>query len=186
MLVETTSPTTEAWTVTSGYDLVTGLGSVNIANLAISWGTVNTVATTTDLTLTVPTGTTHGAGENVPVTITVTPKSGTATGDASLIAKFSDGTTQGLDQFTLSSGTVSGTTNSLPGGMNYQVYAHYAGDGTNAPSDSAAVTVSVGKESSQTFIVVPTFDSSGNQLAGNATAVPYGSNYIIRTYVLRQ
>lgn len=183
VLVETTNPTTEAWTVTSGYDLVTGLGSVNIASLVTSWSTANTVPTTTTLTLAVPAGTTHGAAENVPVTITVSAKSGTATGGVSLIAKFSDGTTQGLDEFTLSAGTVSATTNSLPGGTNYEVYAHYAGDGANAPSDSAAVTVSVGQESSQTFILVPTFDSSGNQTNVNASTMTYGSNFVIRAYV---
>ena len=184
VLVEPTSATTEAWTVTAGYDLAAGLGSVNINNLATSWGTVNTVPTTTTLTLSPMTGITHGTNENVTVNITVTPKSGTATGDVSLIAKFADGTTQGLDQFTLASGAVTNAkTNSLPGGTSYQVYAHYAGDGTNAPSDSAAVTVSVGQESSQAFIVIPSFDSSGNLLNGNATSVPYGSNYIIRMYV---
>jgi hypothetical protein len=184
VLVETTSPTTEAYTVTPGYDLATGLGSVNIANLATNWGNANTVSTSTTLTLTVPSGTTHGTSENVPVTITVTPKSGTATGIVSLIAKFSNRTTQGLDQFTLSNGTVSSATNSLPGGTNYQVYAHYAGDGTNAPSDSTAVTVSVGKEASQTFIVVPTFSSKGGNIVnGNATTFVYGTPYSIQTYV---
>ena len=34
VLVETGSPTTEAWTVGAGYDQVTGLGSVNVNNLA--------------------------------------------------------------------------------------------------------------------------------------------------------
>lgn len=185
VLVETASPTTEAWTVTAGYDLVTGLGSVNINNLATNWGTVNTVATTTSLTLTPPAGgITHGINENVSVNIAVTPTSGTATGDVSLIAKFSNGITQGLDKFTLSAGKVSGTTSSLPGGTNYQVYAHYAGDGTNAPSDSSPVTVSVAQESSQTFIVVPTFSSTGGTVRnGNATSFVYGTPYSIRMYV---
>src|SRR5208283_2618358 len=59
VLVEPTSATTEAWTATAGYDLTTGLGSVNVNNLATNWGTVNTVATTTTLTLNPPTGITH-------------------------------------------------------------------------------------------------------------------------------
>jgi len=185
VLVEAASPTTEAWTVTAGYDLVTGLGSVNINNLATNWGSVNTVATTTTLTLTPPaSGITHGNNENVGVSITVTPMSGTATGDVSLIAKLSSGATQGLDEFTLSAGNVSGTTSSLPGGTNYQVYAHYAGDGTNATSDSSPVTVSVAQESSQTFIVAPTFNSTGGTvLNGNATSFVYGTPYSIRMYV---
>jgi hypothetical protein len=184
VLVEPTSATTEAWTVTAGYDMVTGLGSVNVNNLATKWGTVSTVPTTTTLTLSSTTGITHGTNENVTVNITVTPKSGTATGDVSLMAKFADGTTRGLEQFTLgANGSVSGTTNSLPGGTNYTVTAHYAGDGTNAPSDSTSLQVTVTPETSQTFMVVPTFDSSGNQTNGNATSAPFGSNYFVRMYV---
>ena len=183
VLVEPSSAKTEAWTVTAGYDTVTGLGSVNANNLVTKWGSVSTVSTTTTMTLSPTTGITHGTGENVTANITVTPTSGTATGDVSLIAKFANGTTQGLDQFTLTSGKVTNAAeNSLPGGS-YTVIAHYAGDGTNAPSDSAPVTVSVARESSQTFIVIPTFDPSGNQTNGNATSVPYGTDYIIRMYV---
>lgn len=184
VLVDPAHTTSEAWTAAAGYDMATGLGTVNVNNLATQWGTVSTVATTTTLTLTPSTGITHGTGENVSVNINVKPASGTAAGNVSLIAKFSDGSTQGLDQFALdSNGNVNGTTSSLPGGTNYQVFAHYAGDGTNAPSDSTLKTVSVAPESSQTFIVIPSFDGSGNLLNGNATSVVYGSNYIIRMYV---
>jgi hypothetical protein len=136
------------------------------------------------------TGITHGTNEKVGVNVTVTPTSGTATGDVALMAKFADGTTQGLDQFTLSGGKVTnGTTNNLPGSPNgqpYQVYAHYTGDGTNAPSDSASVPVTVAPENSQTFIVVPSFDSNGSLVSGNARLVSYGSRYILRMYVTDQ
>ncbi len=183
VLVEPASLTTEAWTVAPGYDMVTGLGSVNINNLATDWGTVSTVPTATTLTLSPTTGITHGTSQSVTVNITVTAKSGTATGDVSLIANLTGGKTQGLDQFTLgTNGSFSGTTQSLPGGT-YSVTAHYAGDGTNAPSDSTGVQVTVTPETSQTFMVIPTFDSSGNQTNGNATSVPFGSNYYIRMYV---
>jgi subtilase family serine protease len=188
VLVEPANSAIEAWTATAGYDLTTGLGSVNVNNLATQWGTVNTVATTTTLTLSPTTGITHGTAENVTVNITVTPTTGTATGDVSLIATIAGpngSTSQGLNQYTLNSTgkVVNATTDSLPGGTAYQVYAHYAGDGTNAPSDSVPVTVTVGKETSQTFIVLPTFNSSGTQTSGNTTSVAYGSNYIIQMYV---
>ena len=181
VLVKPGSTTTEAWTAGAGYDMATGLGSVNAKNLATQWATVNRVATSTTLALSPVTNITHGLNEKVTVNINMTPTS--ATGSVSLIAKFTDGTTQGLDQFTLVSGkVVNGTTSSLPGGT-YTVTAHYAGDGTNAPSDSTAVNVTVAPENSKTFIVVPSFDASGNLPNGNATSVPYGSNYIIRMYV---
>ena len=185
VLVDASHTTTEAWTAAAGYDMATGLGSLNVNNLATNWGSVSTIGTTTTLSLSPTTGITHGTNENVSVTVNVTPKSGTAVpaGDVSLIATLADGSTWGLDQFTLSNGSISGVkTQSLPGGT-YKVYAHYAGDGINAPSDSTPVQVTVGKESSQTFIVIPSFDAQGNQTNGNATSVVYGSDYIIRMYV---
>ncbi len=185
VLVDPSHPTTEAWTATANYDMTTGLGTVNANNLATNWGSVSTIPTTTTLALSPTTAITHGTGENVTVGITVKTITGTGVpaGDVSLIATFPDGTTHGFDHFTLTSGAVSGAkTQSLPGGT-YTVSAHYTGDGTNAPSDSTPVQVTVGKESSQTFVVVPTFDSQGNLLNGNATSVVYGSRYILRMYV---
>ena len=185
VLVDPSHTTTEAWTATAGYDMTSGLGTVNANNLATNWGSVSTIPTTTTLTLSPTTGITHGTGENVAVGINVKPNTGTAVpaGQVSLIATFPDGTTQGFDHFTLVSGAVSSVnTQSLPGGT-YNVSAHYAGDGINAPSDSSPVSVTVGQEGSQTFIVVPSFDSQGNLVNGNATSVTYGSRYIIRMYV---
>jgi len=185
VLVDPSHTTTEAWTATAGYDMTTGLGTVNANNLATNWGSTSTIPTTTTLTLSPTTGITHGTAENVTVGITVKPNIGTAVpaGDVALIATFPDGTIQGFDQFTLANGAVtSAKAQSLPGGT-YNVSAHYAGDGTNAPSDSAPVQVTVATEPSQTFIVIPTYDSQGNLLNGNATSVTYGSNYIFRMYV---
>src|SRR5271166_237888 len=179
--------TTEAWKAGTGYDMASGLGSLNINNLISSWGTVSSVATSTTLTLSPTTGIPHGSSENVTATISVTPQSGTAkaTGTVSLLAQPSAGLTVSVSEFTLgANGSVSGTTTNLPGGTNYQVYAHYSGDGTNAPSDSTPVSVTVAQESSKTFIVVPTFSSTtGNQTSGNATSLTYGSLYIVRVYV---
>lgn len=178
VLVDPSHTTTEAWTAAAGYDMTTGLGTVNASNLATNWGTVSTVPTSTALTLAPATGISHGANENVSVNINVTPKSGTATGDVSLIANV-NGPTEGLAQFTLgANGAVSTTTQSLPGGT-YTVTAHYAGDGTNAPSDSNAVSVTVGSESSKTFANLVTFDINGNPTSFSANGSTYGSGYAI-------
>jgi subtilase family serine protease len=188
VLVDPAHTTIEAWTAIAGYDMTTGLGSVNVTNLATAWGTASSVGTTTTLTLSPTTGIKHGSSENVGVNVTVTANTGTGTptGDVSLIASFAGPppTTQGLDHFTLSStgAVTNATTQSLPGGT-YNVTAHYAGDGTNAPSDSSAVQVTVAAENSQTFIVVPTFDSTGNLVSGNAATMTYGTPAIIRMYV---
>ena len=172
-----------AWNAGTGYDLATGLGSLNVGNLATNWGSVASVQTSTTLTLSPATGITHGS-ENVTATISVTPKSGTATGTVSLMAQPSMGTAVSAGEFTLgANGNVSGTTTSLPGGTNYAVYAHYSGDGINAPSDSAPVSVTVAQENSNIFVVIPLFDPSGNLLNGNATSWTYGARYFLRMYV---
>jgi subtilase family serine protease len=126
----------------AGYDLATGLGSVNATNLVNNWGTARSSASTIALTLSPTTNILQGAP--VKVSITVAPKSGagTPTGDVSLIADFGAGSQQGIGSFTLGAGSVSGKTSLLPGG-NYNVSAHYEGDGTFLPSDSTPVAVSV-------------------------------------------
>jgi hypothetical protein len=182
------NPSTMAWNVAGGYDMASGLGSLNIGNLIAAWGSASSVPTTTTLTLNPSTGLTHGSS-TATVTINVTAKSGTATGTVSLLALLPaqpSGTTPfSIGAFTLgTNGKATGSTQNLPGGTNYQVYAHYSGDGINAPSDSAAVPVTVAQEASKTFIVVPTFDpASGNETSPNATTVNYGSLYIVRVYV---
>jgi hypothetical protein len=185
VLDDPNNPGTMAWNAGVGYDRATGLGSLNVGHLITSWATVASVPTTTTLTLSPLTGITHGSTENVSVTISVRPQSGTAKGTVSLLAQPTTGATFSVGEFTLGpNGSVSGTTTNLPGGNNYAVYAHYSGDGINAPSDSASTLVSVTPESSKTFIVVPTFDpNTGNQVNGNATSVTYGNLYIIRVYV---
>jgi subtilase family serine protease len=179
VLVDTTK--NEAWVVGAGYDMATGLGSLNVQNLAQNWASVSTVPTTTTLALTPTTGITHGTAENVGVAITVTPAN--ATGVVALVANMPDGSTRGVDSFSLVNGATRGTkTQNLPGGT-YTVTAHYTGDGTNAPSDSTSVSVTVTPETSQTFIVIPTFQPSGALINGNANTVTYGGSYIIRMYV---
>ena len=184
VLDDPNKPGALAWNAGVGYDMATGLGSLNVGNLATDWASTSTVSTTTALTLSPLTGITHGS-ENVTATISVTPKSGTATGTVSLLAQPATGGTVSVGEFTLgTNGSVSGTTTNLPGGNNYAVYAHYSGDGTNAPSDSASTMLSVTPEGSKAFLVIPTFDpATGNQLNGNATSVTYGNLYIIRVYV---
>jgi hypothetical protein len=174
---------TAAYPTTAGYDLATGLGSVNVANLVNKWASNFTPSTTT-LALstnpaTNPLTLTHG--QPVNFTIDVTPGSGssTPTGDVSLIAPAGSGSsnTTGIGPFTLSGGSVSGTTNMLPAGS-YTVTAHYAGDGTSAASDSApGIPVTVTKESSLTEMRLVT----PNTLAPvySTTSAPYGS-YALR------
>ncbi len=166
----------------TGYDLATGLGSVNAYNLVHAWSTPG-ISTTTTLSLNSnkPVNITHG--QSVPFNITVSPSA--ATGDVSLIGSPVSGSSVEMGSFlTLLNGAASGSTVSLAGGASYQVKAHYAGDGTYAPSDSLPVTVTVASEPSATLISFPVFDpTSGQETADLPISLVYASPYIARVDV---
>src|SRR6267142_1484352 len=77
VLVDPSHTTTEAWTATAGYDMTTGLGTVNANNLATNWGSASTIPTTTTLTLSPSVFNNPATTENVTVGITVKPNTGT-------------------------------------------------------------------------------------------------------------
>ena len=164
---------------TVGYDLASGLGSVNVTNLANNWNSVAFRPTTTTLTLTPPTFT-HGAMASVSVAVAPGSGTGTATGDASLLTDLPTAP-GGIAFFTLGGGgNVSGTSDGLPGGT-YQVHAHYSGDATFASSDSDAVTITVSPEGSNTTLSVLGFDSVGNIIPFSSQV--YGSPAYFRADV---
>jgi hypothetical protein len=116
---------TPAWNAGTGYDLATGLGSVNVTNLLANWATAQGLFTPTATTLCLSTtstnsvncagpitGITHGAKVFVNVGVTPSPGTGTSTlqqaEDVGLIGTFSTGTpgcsvpgctTSGVDRF---------------------------------------------------------------------------------------
>jgi hypothetical protein len=187
---------TPAFTAAAGtgipsYDLATGLGTVNVANLATAWGTAIGAfkGSVTSLKIngaTTPVNITHGTA--VTATVTVGPKSpatGIPTGDVSVLGPFS--ATQkngGNNDGTLAGGTVTLNGVILPGGT-YNATAHYAGDGTFASSDDlTGVPVVVGKENSTLQMGIVTFNTANAITSDNATAFGYGSPYILRFDIL--
>jgi hypothetical protein len=180
-ILEVNPPTNSspAWTTTAGYDLATGLGSVNAGNLVNKWTSVSFRPTTTTLASLSPTTLTHGQAVNFTINVAPGSGTGTPTGDVSLIAQAgsSPSNSTGIGSFALSGGSFSGTTNMLPGGS-YGVTAHYAGDGTFGSSDSTPpVQVTVNPEGSQTRVALLTFDPvTGLETSSNATSVTYGSS----------
>jgi hypothetical protein len=178
VLVAAATPTTPAYTTTAGFDLATGLGSLNVQNVVNKWSSINTTSTTTALTLNGGAAVNITHGQAVPYLVSVGPA--TASGDASLVAT-PMGNTIGIGPFPLTAGTAAGTTTQLPGGTSYSVVAHYEGNGTDAPSNSSPVTVAVAPEPSKVFITVPTFNPATGQETGTSpTSVVYGSPYILR------
>ena len=176
VLVDPIDNTTPAWTTTKGYDMATGLGSVNVANLVNKWSTATFTQSVTTLNNLSPTNITHGQPVNVSVTVAPKTPPGTPTGSVALMYTPAGKTTAvAIDTLPLdNAGMASGTTLLLPGGTNYNVTAHYLGDGIFGASDSAAVQVTVGKENSQTTTTLV------NQSLNHVTSVPYGSLYFLR------
>ena len=157
----------------AGFDEASGLGSINIANIATNWSSVKFNATATTLALTPTTGT-HGDNQTATIQVTPASGSGTPSGDVSIIATLE--TAYGAPQvFTLSAGSVTGIVNSLPAGT-YAVYAHYAGDTTFASSNSAPVTVTIGKEAASTNLYPYLVTAAGS--VTEQTSFTYGSGEI--------
>lgn len=153
------------------YSQVTGLGSVDINAFINAWAASRTATTTTIS----PSSSTIGVGGSVTFTATVTPS--TATGTVSFVDTTSNTT---LGSGTLSSGTATYTTTSLPTGAN-NVTAVYNGDGYNSTSTSTATTVTVGG-----FSVSATSASvtAGHTISVTVTVTPV-SGYTVGTVTLQ-
>lgn len=164
------------YSAAAGYDLATGLGSVNANNLVKEWSTAKFTPSTTTLTLNGGNAVNIMHGSAVSVSVAVSPTSPQATGDVSLMAT-QGSNSYGFNTMTLSNGTATGSTNMLPGGSSYAVKAHYEGDIHYGGSDSNAVTVTVTPEASKTFANLLTFDAKGNLVQFGATSFTYGGGF---------
>jgi hypothetical protein len=165
----------------TGYDLATGLGSVNASNLVHDWIQPTLISTTT-LSLNGGKAVSITHGQSIPFDITVTP--GAATGTVSLEGTPTGSGSVPMASFPLQNGSASGTTAALAGGASYAVIAHYSGNGTYKPSDSSAVTVSVTPEPSTTLITIPVFDpNTGNETGNTPSSIVYGTPTAVRVDV---
>jgi hypothetical protein len=179
ILTTTAGGSTPAFNAVGGYDLATGLGTVNVANLLAKWTSPGRTPSTTTLNA-LPASITVGG--SVTVSGTVTPSSATG------LVALEDMTTGAMIQPScpttgplctanaLSGGAYSFSTAFLPGGT-YQVIAHYGGDATFAASNSATVTVTAAKQASKTVV---DWVTSAGALTTAAQSVAYGSPYILR------
>jgi hypothetical protein len=164
----------------AGYDLATGLGSVDANAMVTNWSSVTFKSSATTLSSPTPTTLTHGQQVTATVSVAaVAPATGTPTGQVSLLTS----TGKSVGGFNLTAGSASVTTNLLPGGT-YTLKAHYEGDGTFGGSDStASPSITVSPEGSKTGLALETFDLNGNQTNPNATSAVYGSFYLLRVNV---
>lgn len=125
-----------------GYDMGSGLGSVNAANLVNAWGAAHKLKSKTALAVGVQ-SVLHGQG--VPLQLAVKPVAGTGapSGNFLLVPNGHPPVFGG----TLTHGAFTGNVNDLPGG-DYSFKAQYAGDAMFGRSESGVVAIHVAPEDS--------------------------------------
>jgi hypothetical protein len=174
-----------------GYDLASGLGSVNVATLINKWktaGVTRGTGSTTTLASTTMFPITHGSPASFTIAVAPQTGTGTPTGDVSIVLS-PTGSTAGtlpgrieIANFTLANGSVTSSTSVLPGGT-YSLMAHYEGDGTFLPSDSTPFgPITVSQENSQTQVQLVLLNPNTGVISF-PTSLPYGSNDAIRVNV---
>jgi subtilase family serine protease len=158
--------TTAAYNAAPGYNLATGLGTIDANQMLTLWGNVKFAATQTTLA---PSSTAFTHGTPITISGTVTAASGTPTGQVALMTDSTTPLQGGLTSFTLASGAYSSSSIvDLPGGT-YNIWGQYSGDSQNAPSTSTKTSVTVTPESSILSLSIAPYGSSAP-----LTAIPYG------------
>jgi trimeric autotransporter adhesin len=177
--VTSNGTTTPQYNATQGYDLATGLGSVDASVLLADWGKVK--FTSSNVTLT-PSSTsfTHGTGITVNGSVAGTG-SVTPTGTVALMTDSIEPQQAGQITFPLTNGTfTSDTTTStktvtyLPGGT-YNIWGQYSGDSTNAAATSPKTQITVTPENSSLFFNL--LNATGSR--ATTTSVQYGTQLIL-------
>jgi hypothetical protein len=139
--------TTPEYNAAAGYNLATGLGTIDANNLVNDWNKISLASTATTMNAS-ETSFAHGTPITISGSVTGT---GTPTGNVALMTDSSEPVQQGqglaqvLNGFTgtfgagtfaLSNGSYSGSVSTLPGGS-YHIWSQYGGDSTNKMSTSA-------------------------------------------------
>ncbi len=162
------------YSAAAGYDLATGLGSVDANALVNNWNKVTFTSSGVSLALS-PATITHGATETLTATVT-----GATTGDVAFVSSAPLPSNKGLNFATVgTNGVATLATNALPGGT-YTITANYGGNGTAAASSSAPQSITVTAENSNLNLTgfETAINASGNAVPAyivNGTTYPYGT-----------
>lgn len=153
------------YNATVGYDMATGLGSIDAAQLVDNWSSITFKPTTTSLSIT-PTTAPHSTA----LTFTVNVTGGPTSGEITLPTTHSS---SGPYATSCAAFPCTFTYAGLSGGS-YDVSARYGGSSVYAPSTSNAVPVTITPENSE----VAVYDQFCNYLLCNLngqTGLPYGA-----------
>ena len=176
---------TAAWNSGTGFDLATGLGSLNVANVVNAWvSDAGTNATTMTVT---PTPSTITINQALSVVVSVTGASGTPTGIITLTGDgYSSAETIGTAPCTSNTScTFNIPANTLAAGNALTLTAYYNGNSTYA-ANSKTTTITVNVMTPTVGVSAP---SSGNvanatnvtvSITGpsGSTAIPTGTIYL--------
>ncbi len=160
------------YAATTGYDLATGLGSVDANALVTNWNSITFQGSTTTLAIS-PTSFPHGTKVSLTSNVSSTTGAAVQDGSVAFLTNNSNPVNIGQGAASVVNGTVTATTTGLPGGT-YQLYARYSGGGTYGPSQSAPQTLTVTPENSTLTLNALTPDANGNPVS-ITTALPYGT-----------
>ena len=170
-----------------GYDLATGLGSINVTALVNNWNAASK-GTGTSINLALGSGQIATVVHGKPIAFEATVAcSGTGTctgptGTVDLSAGFPTAATVGVGSGQLTPLTDTSVadivTSAVPGG-NYFVSARYSGDGKYSPSVSNSVPVTVSAENSQTFVG----SIGGGTFTSGPISVGYGESWPVAVIV---
>lgn len=171
------------YTAGPGYDLATGLGSVNVGPLVAAWGTVKFLGS--QVSLDVPA--TFTFGQNLPVSVQVAPApGGSATppalsGDVELLAE-QGSTVTPLGLLHLVNGSASTTTAAFPAGT-YTVVARYGGDVNFSSALSVPASLTVAKISTALQLQLFEGSQTGNMPLVSGSTIGFGGAVFARVQV---
>ena len=167
------SGTTAGYNAGAGFDLATGLGSLNIANVVNAWTEASLIGTASSTVNVVPASSTLQSNVSLNVQVTVTGSSGTPTGSVSLSAGSyarSGALTSGAYTFTIPAGTFSSSGTKT-------ISVTYNGDSTYAVSSgSATVNVTYVNPTASTVNVVPASSTLESDLPLSVQATVSGAS----------
>jgi subtilase family serine protease len=128
----------------AGFDLTTGLGSINAFNLVNGWSTAATtfLPTTSSIAGKGATTAPYGTAINVNVSVAPSAGSGNPSGDVAITTNSTIKSNRSVNVGTLSKGHATIPANYMLGGS-YQLFARYGGDATFAPSLSTGLSVTI-------------------------------------------
>jgi len=176
-----------AFQAEQGYDLATGLGTINVGNLLANWSSVTRTVPTVTL------GSLSQSGQTLTGSASVSPAPSGAAGteSVSLIALYSDQATVlgTIGPFTLAGATANIPSTLLPASTAY-VQASYGGDATLAASTSAptklATAVAGAEYTSKVTVSFVGFNSTTgatNTPTQSSQSFAYGTPYIVTIQV---